>query len=366
MAEPRLKSVTKRFGRVTAVHRVTLDIEDGEFIVLLGPSGSGKTTLLRLIAGLEQVDEGEIWIGRRMVNDLEPKDRGIAMVFQNYALYPHMTVYQNLAFPLENAKLPKDEIRRRIMRVSEMLRIQDLLDRKPKQLSGGQQQRVALGRALVREPEVFLMDEPLSNLDARLRTDMRAELKKMQKELGITTVYVTHDQVEAMTLADRIVVMKDGVVQQVGTPREIYDRPSNMFVADFIGTPPMNFFQAKLVSESETYLDIGGFKLRVAEDKASMLNESKSREFTVGIRPRELKVYRRPPQGTAALKAEVEVVEPLGDEMILDLRIGSNFARAVTPAEFEAGMGETVWVVMPPSRIHVFDEEGNSILRGIE
>ncbi|RLE58654.1 MAG: sugar ABC transporter ATP-binding protein, partial [Thermoprotei archaeon] len=233
MAKVSVKDLLKKFGNVIAVNKISFEVNDGEFVVLLGPSGCGKTTTLRLIAGLETPDGGEIWIGDKLVNDLPPKDRDVAMVFQNYALYPHMKVYDNLAFPLRLRKLPKDKIDRKVREVAKLLRIDNLLDRYPRQLSGGQQQRVALGRALVREPHVFLMDEPLSNLDAKLRVYMRAELKRLQRELGITTIYVTHDQAEAMTMADRIVVMNEGKIQQIGTPSELYYKPANLFVAGF-------------------------------------------------------------------------------------------------------------------------------------
>ncbi|MBO3768814.1 MAG: ABC transporter ATP-binding protein, partial [Candidatus Brockarchaeota archaeon] len=237
------KNVTKKYGNYIAVNNVSFEVEHKEFAVLLGPSGSGKTTILKLISGLEFPDKGEIWIGDRIVNKLPPKDRDVAMVFQNYALYPHKTVYENLAFPLKIRHVPKDEIDKRVKSIAKLLGIDRLLERKPGQLSGGEQQRVALGRALIREPKVWLLDEPLSNLDAKLRTYMRAELKKLQRELGITTIYVTHDQVEAMTLADKLIVLNEGVVQQIGSPRELYEKPANVFVATFIGSPPMNIMK---------------------------------------------------------------------------------------------------------------------------
>ena len=259
MANVLLKNLTKRFGKVVAVNNFNLEAKDKEFIVLLGPSGCGKTTVLRCIAGLEKVDDGAIYIGDKLVNELEPKQRDIAMVFQTYALYPHMTVYQNLAFPLENSNVPPAEIKIKVEETAKLLQISKLLDRKPKQLSGGQRQRVALGRAMVREPRVFLMDEPLSNLDAKLRVYMRAELKKLQKDLGITTIYVTHDQVEAMTMGNKVAIMNEGILQQFGSATEIYFHPANVFVAGFIGTPPTNFFDCTLIREKQYVFDVGPF-----------------------------------------------------------------------------------------------------------
>src|SRR5262252_1294918 len=250
MAKVTLEQISKQFGNVLAVNNVTLEIPDRQFTVLVGPSGCGKTTCLRLVAGLEEATAGNIYIGERLVNDVAPKDRDIAMVFQNYALYPHMTVYDNMAFGLRLRKYPRPEIDRRVKEAAEMLGIQELLSRKPKQLSGGQRQRVALGRAIVREPQVFLMDEPLSNLDAKLRVQTRAQIATLQAKLGTTTVYVTHDQTEAMTMGHRIAVMRDGLLQQLDTPQTLYDRPSNLFVAGFIGSPAMNFFPGQLASES--------------------------------------------------------------------------------------------------------------------
>lgn len=257
MAEVRLRNVTKVFGKVVAVKNFTLDIKDGEFVILVGPSGCGKTTTLRSIAGLEEIDSGEIYIGDRLVNDVPPKDRDIAMVFQNYALYPHMDVYKNMSFGLRLRKVPKQEIDKIVRRTADMLGIGELLDRKPKELSGGQRQRVALGRAIVRNPKVFLFDEPLSNLDAKLRIAMRAELLDLHRRLKTTTIYVTHDQLEAMTMADRIVVMNEGVIQQVGTPQEVYDHPVNKYVAGFIGSPEMNFIPCRLVKKNgDMYLSL--------------------------------------------------------------------------------------------------------------
>jgi multiple sugar transport system ATP-binding protein len=263
MAKVRLEHVWKRFGKVVAVKDFNLETEDGEFVVFVGPSGCGKTTTLRMIAGLEEISEGRIYIGDRLVNDVPPKDRDIAMVFQNYALYPHMNVYENMAFGLRLRRYPKDEIDRRVKEAARILKIEHLLNRKPRELSGGQRQRVAMGRAIVREPKVFLMDEPLSNLDAKLRVEMRAEIAKLQRRLGVTTIYVTHDQVEAMTLGHRIVVMKDGEIQQVDTPLNLYDFPANRFVAGFIGSPSMNFIRAHVEAQGDrVYLTAPGFRVR--------------------------------------------------------------------------------------------------------
>ena len=270
MSKVKVVNLVKRFDKTIAVDGVSFDVRDGEFIILLGPSGCGKTTTLRCIAGLETPDEGEIYIDDRLVNDLPPKDRDIAMVFQSYALYPHMTVYGNLAFPLKMRKLPKDEIDKKVREVAKLLRIEELLDRKPRQLSGGQQQRVALGRALVRTPKVFLMDEPLSNLDAKLRVYMRAELKKLQRDLKITTIYVTHDQAEAMAMADRIAVMNKGKILQYSEPNHVYEKPANLFVAGFIGSPPMNFIKASIVEkDSRIILDAGFFQYELEREPVS-------------------------------------------------------------------------------------------------
>ncbi len=292
MASISLKGIYKIYpGDVTAVSDFNLEIEDKEFIILVGPSGCGKSTTLRMIAGLEEISKGELYIGDRLVNDVPPKDRDIAMVFQNYALYPHMTVYKNMAFGLELRKTPKDEIDKRVREAARVLDIEHLLDRKPKALSGGQRQRVALGRAMVRNPAVFLLDEPLSNLDAKLRTSMRTEIIKLHQKLGTTFIYVTHDQTEAMTMGDRIVVMKDGLIQQVDTPQNLYDYPCNMFVGGFIGSPQMNFLDATLVKEgSNYYVDLGGDKLLIAPEKVtSALDAYVGKAIKAGIRPEDIK-----------------------------------------------------------------------------
>jgi len=352
-----LKNVTKRFGEVVAVNGLSLEASDKEFLVLLGPSGCGKTTALRCIAGLETPEEGKIYIGDRLVNDLSPKDRNIAMVFQSYALYPHMTVYKNLAFPLENAKVPKVEIDKRVRQVANLLKIEALLSRKPKQLSGGQQQRVALGRAIVREPHAFLMDEPLSNLDAKLRVYMRAELKKLQKELGITTVYVTHDQVEAMTMGDKIAILNEGVLQQTGTPDGIYFHPSNMFVAGFIGSPPMNFFDCNLMEGVPCTLDAGEFKYPLPEHVAEAAKKCTSDACILGVRPQDVLVYEDVKRKKGLIKAVLDVIEPLGDVIILDLKVGDYLVKAVVSPDFKAKLGDELWIEFPAKKIHIFDKK---------
>lgn len=356
MARVAVRNLTKRFGKVVAVDHATFEVKDGEFVVLLGPSGSGKTTTLRLIAGLEVPDEGEIWIGDRLVNDLPPKDRDVAMVFQNYALYPHMKVYDNLAFPLKLRKLPKDEIDRRVREVARLLRIEELLDRYPRQLSGGQQQRVALGRAIVRRPQVFLMDEPLSNLDAKLRIYMRAELKRLQRELGVTTIYVTHDQAEAMTMADRIIVFNEGKIQQIGTPSELYHKPANLFVAGFIGAPAMNFFDCSLVEEDgEVVLDAGYFRVRLPKDLAEVVKkEAKSSELILGVRPEHITLLEKPTP--ESFEAEVYVVEPLGSETIIDFKLGEKIYKAKYPGEIMLAPGEKIHLAFDINKIHLFDK----------
>ena len=345
MAGVRLKQLTKAFKEVVAVDHVDLDIRDKEFLVLVGPSGCGKSTALRMIAGLEESTGGEIFIGDRLVNDVSPKDRDIAMVFQNYALYPHMSVYENMAFGLKlrmlggffwqlthwaEAQQRKQDIRDRVARAAEMLDLNHLLERKPKQLSGGQRQRVALGRAIVREPQVFLMYEPLSNLDAKLRVQTRAELIKLHRRLGITTIYVTHDQVEAMTMGDRIAVMKDGVMQQCDTPLNLYHHPVNMFVAAFIGSPSMNFVDVKVVKNTEGYLlDAGAFKVQAPARGAEKLKPYEGQTVAFGVRPPDLFGKDHLPPNLKAtdgntLRALCEVTEPMGDRMHLFLSAGGH------------------------------------------
>ncbi|MFB0508175.1 MAG: ABC transporter ATP-binding protein [Thermodesulfobacteriota bacterium] len=322
MAEVRLENISKHFNKVIAVDDFNLSIKDREFVVLVGPSGCGKTTTLRMIAGLEAITEGNIYIGDRLINRLPAKDRNIAMVFQNYALYPHMTVYQNMAFGLEQRKAPKEEIKQRVREAAKILGIQDLMDRRPKQLSGGQRQRVAVGRAIVRKPEVFLFDEPLSNLDAKLRVQTRVELKKLHERLATTIVYVTNDQVEAMTMGDRIVVMKDGLIQQVGAPLELYNSPTNIFVAGFIGSPAMNFFEAELVHSGERLsVQTDSFRIDLSPKKAALTEGYSEKKVIVGIRPEDLLEAREHVTGKT-IQTTVEVVEPIGSEIYVNVSAG--------------------------------------------
>jgi len=362
LARVSIKDLTKRFGNVVAVNKLDLEVRDKEFVVLLGPSGCGKTTALRCIAGLETPDEGEIYIGDRLVNDLDPKERDIAMVFQSYALYPHMKVFDNLAFPLENAKVPKDEIKNRVQEVAELLKIENLLNRKPKQLSGGQRQRVALGRAMVREPHVFLMDEPLSNLDAKLRVHMRTELKKLQRDVGITTIYVTHDQVEAMTMGDKVAILDEGILQQFGHPHEIYFHPSNVFVAGFIGTPPSNFFDCNLMAGIPCTLDTGEFRYPLPEHVAKAAKKSTSDVCILGVRPQDVLVYKNAKEKKGLVKARLEVVEPLGDKQILDLKVGDYLVKALVSPDFKAEMRDELWIDFPADKIYIFDKKTGEAL----
>ncbi len=360
MGRVMLKNMTKRFGDVVAVNNLTLEAKDKEFVVFLGPSGCGKTTSLRCIAGLEHPEEGEIYIGDTLVNDLEPKHRNIAMVFQNYALYPHMTVWKNLAFPLENFKYSAQEIQKRIRETSKLLQIEPLLGRKPGELSGGQQQRVALGRAIVREPAAFLMDEPLSNLDAKLRLYMRAELKRLQKELGITTVYVTHDQVEAMTMGDRIAIMEDGNLQQMDTPHAIYTQPSNKFVAGFIGNPPFNFFDCTCVDAE--YLDAGEFRYELTDELADLAKRASSDQVTLGIRPQDIQVHTSAVEERNLIATEIFTTEPMGDMTILDVEIGDDLVKAVVSPDFQGQVGMDIWLYLPPDKVYLFDKKTGDVL----
>lgn len=349
MAEVVLDHVVKRFGDVVAVNDVSLHISDGSFTVLLGPSGCGKTTTLRLIAGLEEVTSGRIYIGGRDVTDLEPKDRNVAMVFQNYALYPHLRVYDNIAFPLKAAKLPRSEIDRRVREVAELLGIKDLLTRKPRQLSGGQQQRVAIGRAIVRKPNVFLFDEPLSNLDAKLRIQMRTELLRLHRRLRTTTIYVTHDQEEAMTLGDTVVVMNQGEIMQIGAPWEIYNRPKNLFVAGFIGSPEMNFLNGTLMERV--------FQLR-SGIRVELGVEITSGEAILGVRPDDVHLLEHaPPEATSPLEATMDVIEFLGSRAIVSLTLGQDRLRMVIPESLvtEIDEGKVCKVVFDRRKLHLFD-----------
>jgi len=368
LAQVILKNVTKRFGNVVAVNNVSLDIQDKEFIVLVGPSGCGKSTTLRMVAGLEEISEGTITIGDTVVNDVPPKDRDIAMVFQNYALYPHMDVYNNMAFGLKLRKFPKAEIDRRVKEAAKMLGIENLLDRKPKALSGGQRQRVAVGRAIVREPKVFLMDEPLSNLDAKLRVQMRAELSKLHNRLQTTIIYVTHDQTEAMTMGDRIVVMKDGVIQQVGAPLEIYNHPNNMFVAGFIGSPAMNFIDVVLRREDETYyVDANTFKLPIPKEKtAGLKNLGKyiDKHVILGIRPEDIEdatLMQHDP--ATCVEADIDVTEPMGAEVYAYFSSGDNSFIARLDAATKAVDGGRLKVAFDMTKVHLFDKDTEEVIR---
>jgi multiple sugar transport system ATP-binding protein len=346
MAEVTVRNVVKRYGAVQVMHGVSVDIEDGQFVVLVGPSGCGKSTLLRMIAGLEQISGGEISIGGRVVNDVMPKDRDIAMVFQSYALYPHKTVAENMGFALKIKGAPKAEITEKVARAASILDLGHLLDRYPKQLSGGQRQRVAMGRAIVRDPAVFLFDEPLSNLDAKLRVAMRVEIKELHQRLGTTIVYVTHDQIEAMTMADKIVVMRDGRVEQVGRPLDLYDNPSNTFVAGFIGSPAMNFLKGRIDSAggSPVFLADGGARLPLPEVAAEV-----GRPVVYGIRPEHIDI------GEGGLPARVSVLEPTGSETQVFARLGSDPIDAVVKDRLDVKPGEEIPLRIDPRRAHVFD-----------
>jgi multiple sugar transport system ATP-binding protein len=360
MARVWLKNLTKHFRNVVAVEDLTLEIQDKEFLVLVGPSGCGKTTALRCIAGLEETTGGEIYIGERLVNDVSPKDRDIAMVFQNYALYPHMNVYDNMAFGLKLRKFPRSEIQRRVREAAEMLGLQGLLNRKPKELSGGQRQRVALGRAIVREPKVFLMDEPLSNLDAKLRVQTRAELIKLHRRLGITTIYVTHDQTEAMTMGDRIAVLNDGRMQQVDRPLELFNRPVNMFVAGFIGSPAMNFMQATLEPEDgRLYVRTDALRLVLPESYAERVRERAEKPVVFGIRPDDIYDRSLAPTVTDGADAQlaVDVTEPMGSTVYVYLTAGRDALIADVDAETKAKDGEPLEVVFDMGKSHLFDPE---------
>jgi multiple sugar transport system ATP-binding protein len=359
---------TKRFGNVLAVNDLCIEIPDREFLVFVGPSGCGKTTSLRLLAGLEELTEGNIYIGDRLVNDIAPKDRDIAMVFQSYALYPHMSVYENMAFALRLRHVPKADIDRRVKQAASDLGILDLLDRRPKQLSGGQRQRVAVGRAIVRDPAVFLMDEPLSNLDAKLRVEARTMLSRLHQQLETTFVYVTHDQVEAMTMGSRIAVMRDGILQQIDTPHALYDTPANVFVAGFIGSPSMNFFEATLVGNAqEMHVQSDTFRLLMPPDKARVYAEGgyAGREVIFGIRPSDIydAEYRATDIAAQSLNCQVDVTELMGNEMIVYLLTGKKeFVARVDPRS-SAHTGHTMTVVMNMDRMHVFDRHTKVAIR---
>jgi multiple sugar transport system ATP-binding protein len=366
MASVTYRNVYKRFGDVTAVRDVSIEIADKEFIVFVGPSGCGKSTCLRMLAGLEEISDGQIMIGDRIVNDVPPKDRDIAMVFQSYALYPHMSVYDNMAFGLKLRKTPKAEIDRRVNEAAEILGLQQLLDRKPKALSGGQRQRVAVGRAIVREPAVFLMDEPLSNLDAKLRVSARAEISKLHKRLGTTFIYVTHDQVEAMTMGDRIAVLKDGELMQIDSPRTLYTLPNNVFVAGFIGSPSMNFFNATLVGEEgRLFVDVGDFRIMVPEDRKAAYGGYVGKEVILGIRPEDVHspTYAPPNIAASPIKGTVEVIELLGHELHLYVTSGRNNFVAIVDTRLAPSVGSEIDLVVNADHMHLFDRNTELAIR---
>jgi multiple sugar transport system ATP-binding protein len=358
--------VYKRYGDVTAVSDLNISIADREFLVFVGPSGCGKTTSLRMLAGLEEISDGQIYIGSRVVNDVPPKDRDIAMVFQSYALYPHMSVYDNMAFGLQLRKMPKNEIDQRVRDAARRMGIEHLLDRKPKQLSGGQRQRVAVCRAIVRNPAVFLMDEPLSNLDAKLRVQARAEISKLHQQLGTTFIYVTHDQTEAMTMGTRIAVMKDGVLQQIDTPQTLYDRPDNVFVAGFIGSPSMNLFDATLTNtDGNLYVDTGNFRVKVPATKLDVYKPYTGKQVLFGIRPEHVHDPEYLPAGISSslVESKVEVTELMGNEVIVYLENkGKPFLARVDPRT-KSRVGNTINVAMNMDNMHLFDKATEKAIR---
>ena len=361
MASITFKNVVKTYdNKVTVIPDLNLEIKDKEFIVLVGPSGCGKSTTLRMIAGLEEVSEGDLLIGDRRVNDVPPKDRDIAMVFQSYALYPHMTVYKNMAFALELRKVPKDEIDRKVREAAAILELEPYLDRKPKALSGGPRQRVALGRAMVRNPAVFLLDEPLSNLDAKLRTEMRSQISALHKRLQTTFVYVTHDQTEAMTMGDRIVVMKDGYIQQVDTPQNLYNYPCNMFVAGFIGSPQMNFVTVRVEKDGDGQVLVFG-NSRIAVDKKELISYI-GKEVVMGIRPEDIHAETAFLTGKSSIDAHVDLAEMMGSEIYLYLTSNGQKLIARIPSRFDMKAEDHVTLALDTEKIHIFDKDTQKII----
>ena len=356
MASVEVSNVRKSFGSLEIIHGVSIRVEDGEFVILVGPSGCGKSTLLRMVAGLESVTSGELRIGERVVNDLPPKERDIAMVFQNYALYPQMTVAKNMSFSLELAHRPKDEIVDKVNKAADILGLKPLLERYPRQLSGGQRQRVAMGRAIVRDPAVFLFDEPLSNLDAKLRVQMRAEIKALQQRLASTTIYVTHDQIEAMTMADKIVVLHDGAVEQIGTPLELYDSPANLFVAGFIGSPAMNFIKGRLEDgPSPTLVTASGFRIPLDAAPRTAIGP----EIVLGVRPEHMRLG-----GSSVVPAELIVVEPTGYETQVIARLDGQDIACVLHERFKGRPGETIALTLCGGPLHFFHAETGQAIAG--
>ncbi|HKJ00361.1 MAG TPA: sn-glycerol-3-phosphate ABC transporter ATP-binding protein UgpC [bacterium] len=366
MARVVLKDVRKSFDKNEVVHGISLDIADGEFLVLVGPSGCGKSTVLRMVAGLEDVTSGEVYIGERMVNAVQPMERDIAMVFQTYALYPHMTVFKNMAYGLKLRKLPKAEIKRAVEEAADILNIRELLNRKPQQLSGGQRQRVAMGRCIVRKPQVFLFDEPLSNLDAKLRVQMRMEIKKLHERLRTTIVYVTHDQVEAMTLADRIVVLNAGNIEQVGSPGDLYNRPVSRFVAGFIGSPAMNFIACRLLAgEGGLAVEIpGGPKLPVPEDREARYQPYVGREMMLGLRPEHLTDERHPlaVHSRASFPAHIEAIEPTGMDTIVYFTLDTTLVSARVSPDIERHSGDLVTLTAAMNHMHLIDPATDKVV----
>ena len=366
MSSVSYKHVMKQYGDVTVIKDLNIEIEDKEFVVFVGPSGCGKSTSLRMLAGLEEISGGEIWIGDRKVNDVPPKDRDIAMVFQSYALYPHMTVYDNMAFGLKLRKTPKAEIEKRVNEAAAILGLEEYLDRKPKALSGGQRQRVAVGRAIVREPSVFLMDEPLSNLDAKLRVTARAEISKLHQRLQTTFVYVTHDQVEAMTMGDRIAVLNFGDLMQIDSPRNLYEKPDNMFVAGFIGSPSMNFFDATLVAEEgKLYVDTGSFRVHVPADRNKAYEPYIGKKVTFGMRPEHVHAsnFAPPSIDASPIEGTVDVIELLGHELHLYISSGGANFVATVDTRLSPAIGSKVDLVMDMNNMHIFDKNTEQAIR---
>ncbi len=362
MASVMYEHVWKKFGDVTALQDLTINVEDKEFLVLVGPSGCGKTTALRCLAGLEEVTEGDVAIDNNVVNDVAPKDRDIAMVFQSYALYPHMSVYDNMAFGLKLRKTPKDEIKRRVQEAAEILGIEGLFARKPKELSGGQRQRVAVGRAIVREPKVFLFDEPLSNLDAKLRVQTRAQISKLHQRLQTTFIYVTHDQTEAMTMATRIAVLNKGILQQMDTPQQLYDYPANLFVAGFIGSPSMNFFDGKIVKQDgNLFVDLKSFQVKIPKDKQKNYENLVGQDIIFGIRPEDIHNPMYTPQSIVAesVDTKVDVTELMGNEIFLYLLNGEHSFVARVDPRTRVSMGDKMQVVFNMENMHIFDPKAN-------
>ena len=359
MVDLKIENLTKKYGETTALDEFSIDVKSGELMVLLGPSGCGKTTAIRCIAGLTSPTSGQIYLENKKINELSPKDRDVAMVFQNYALYPHMSIYDNIAFPLKMRKKPKLYVQEKVKQMAELLGINDLLDRKPKELSGGQMQRVALGRALVREPKLFLMDEPLSNLDAKLRTYMRIEIKKLQNKIGITTLYITHDQVEAMSMADKIAIMKNGNIQQIGTPMEVYHQPKNTFVGQFIGNPQMNLINGS-IRDSNIFLFSQSIVIQLVD---KILEKKLTPKFIVGIRPRDIIILKKTDITTGIrLQGIVVFVEMLGDDVTIEIKIGSdNLLVTIGNILSNLHVGDKIEIELQYSKMHFFNEVGERI-----